>query len=665
MFFFIALILLVGVRFGECFFPSHHRTARMMLGALLAIAWIQIFGNILYYISVLNVVTFSIILISLPVLALFCKKTKGKDMHKSATLFEGTISSTLFTSIAFIIFIVLAFRMLGNTETLDSIRAPWEVLPEQFFLVFFLASVSVILLALSRARLTLVAMIPFFFLFFSVTLFVYPLGYGFDPFIHQATESYIAAHGTITPKPLTYIGQYALVDMIHAVTTVAIPMIDRLLLPILLALFLPVAGWVAFRKPLAALLLPMVPLAVFASTTPQAIANAFVLITLLLAIGTRNEPRQTLVPLWILGVATLLTHPLAGAPLLLFLFFWSMRYVPQKPRIILLWISGILGTLALPFLFIMYGLITGVGSGLRTDIIINIPHVLSELAPWLGTFTTKYNIMLDFAYAYGWNIPIILIVGSVITAVVLMRQKQTWAWYVLLAVLVTTLNGILLAAGIDFSFLPLYEQSGYATRLFDLALLMLVPLFLFGLVQGLACVIKNHGLIIRVGTVALFAGLLTASMYLTYPHHDAYTIERGWSVGAGDFEAVRFIDIDAGDEPFIVLANQAVSAAALKEFSFKRYFPFQTDDGPVTSFYYPIPTGGPLYEYFLKMSYDDPSSATIEEAMRRSGVRRGYFVVNKYWFKSKDIIDAAKKHTNDWWEFQNGAVTVFRFDRNL
>lgn len=659
--FFILLLLITGKRFGQHFFPEESRTTATIIGALLSVAWIMIFGSLIYYVAALNTITIGIIILSLPALTIFFKKKNLTTNKADPTILNGSIVNIVAAVMAYIIFLVMGFRLLAQAPALDPIRSPWEVLPWQFFVVVFLAATALIVLSLIRKQLALIAAIPFFFLFFSITVFVYPLGYGFDPFVHQATETYIAEHGTITPKPLTYIGQYALVNTIQMVTTAAIPMIDRLLLPLMLAIFLPMAGWLAFRKPLSVILLPMMPLAMFASTTPQAIGNALVLITVLLAIGARDKPMRTLIALWILGLATTLTHPLAGIPLLIFLFFWSMRLVTKKLRTIILWTTGLLGTIALPLLFIIYGLITGVGSGLRADAISRIPGVFFDLVLSSAGFTTKFNLLLDTAYLYGRNVILILVAGSIITAVILMRRKQTWPWYLLLAALVITLNGIFLAAGIDFSFLPLYEQDGYAARLFSLALLILVPLFILGLIEGLSRVIRKQEIVVRLGTIALLAGLLTTSLYLTYPHHDAYTIERGWSVGAGDFEAVQFINHDANDEPFIVLANQAVSAAALKEFGFKRYFPLQTDDGPITSFYYPIPTGGPLYEYFLKMSYDEPSRATIQEAMNRASVKRGYFVVNSYWFKSKDIIETTKKHTNDWWEFRDGTVTVFRF----
>ena len=50
-----------------------------------------------------------------------------------------------------------------------------------------------------------------------------------------------------------------------------------------------------------------------------------------------------------------------------------------------------------------------------------------------------------------------------------------------------------------------------------------------------------------------------------------------------------------GVSPYIVLANQSVSAAALLRFGFHTYYGAQ--------FYYAIPTGAPLYQSYLDMVY--------------------------------------------------------------
>ena len=61
-------------------------------------------------------------------------------------------------------------------------------------------------------------------------------------------------------------------------------------------------------------------------------------------------------------------------------------------------------------------------------------------------------------------------------------------------------------------------------------------------------------------------------MYLSYPRFDHYHNSRGFSVGRADINAVRWINDHAENDDYIVLANQQVSAAAIREFGFKKYF---------------------------------------------------------------------------------------------
>ena len=56
---------------------------------------------------------------------------------------------------------------------------------------------------------------------------------------------------------------------------------------------------------------------------------------------------------------------------------------------------------------------------------------------------------------------------------------------------------------------------------------------------------------------------------------------------------------------------EAMKDAAIKEFGFKKYY--NTAKGQ--QFFYSIPTGGPLYQYFRKMVYQQPKRQWMEEAM--------------------------------------------------
>jgi len=127
---------------------------------------------------------------------------------------------------------------------------------------------------------------------------------------------------------------------------------------------------------------------------------------------------------------------------------------------------------------------------------------------------------------------------------------------------------------------------------------------------------------------------------------------------------VHWIANDA-DSDYIVLANQQVSAAALREFGFKKYYKIQNEidnrQSTIDIFYYPIPTGGRLYQYYLDMVYKKPAKETMAEVMDFAGVRQSYFVLNKYWWAFPKILAEAKLEADSWTEIGQGEIYIFKY----
>ena len=150
--------------------------------------------------------------------------------------------------------------------------------------------------------------------------------------------------------------------------------------------------------------------------------------------------------------------------------------------------------------------------------------------------------------------------------------------------------------------------------------------------------------------------LISVSLYSSYPRYDHYFNSHGYSVCKSDLKAVSWIN-DNSQEDFIVLANQQTSVASLYSFGFKKYYQIDKEE----IFYYPIPTGGSLYQYYLDMVYEKPNKKTMDAAMNLTGVNIGYFVLNKYWWAFDKILAEAKLEANSWQEIDNGEVYVFKF----
>ena len=121
---------------------------------------------------------------------------------------------------------------------------------------------------------------------------------------------------------------------------------------------------------------------------------------------------------------------------------------------------------------------------------------------------------------------------------------------------------------------------------------------------------------------------------------------------------------NASEIPYAVLANQQVSAAALDIHGFRApnvttYF--ETSEGQ--SYFYPIPTGGQLYSYYLSMVNDVPSRDTVQAAINFMKIDRLYFVVSDYWWRAGDLRAAAARIADESFVVDGGKNEVFVFER--
>ena len=236
-----------------------------------------------------------------------------------------------------------------------------------------------------------------------------------------------------------------------------------------------------------------------------------------------------------------------------------------------------------------------------------------------------------------------------------------------------------IARFIAFPYIFATEQTNFSDRLVALSFYPLLPVLIIGAAH-IWKLLNNQKWYIHGCTIMLLAITIGVQIFFSYPRaNDNYSVSHAYSTGLEDIEAVRWIDTDANGKKYIVLANQAVSAAALNEFGFKQYYhPDPNDPNLIRMirnrfnsseselhqpiFYYPIPTGGVLYKYFLEMIYHEPTNKLALEAMNIAGVDRAYFVVNKYWYGSNRAVERAR--TEAALEYPiNNSVWVFRYDR--
>ncbi len=665
-----AYLVFFSLMLGSIFFAKKSQIFKFLYGFLFLISGISFLGTLIYYFYQLNNFSIAALIVFIPlVVIIFFKNKTGIEVEHDFQPVQVSphLLRTSFLVAAFIFLTILNLRFLINSGTTEAIRSPWKIIPFEFFLTYFGASAILLFFIFKSQKetLNLILTSVHTFLTVSLVLFIYKIGYGFDPFIHQATEKVIATQGFILPKPFYYLGQYSLVVFLAKIFQAPVEWIDKLLLPSLIAIFLPATIYFSL-KPLTqknqlpnASLLPLLiltlPFTSFIATTPQGLANFYLLTIIFLSILVlyREIPISYL---WFLGFTTLFIHPLAGIPTLIFLSLLNLVVIFKKEkgfieilRKITLAGSFILATVAIPLIFVFISFFL---KDSAAAVLLKFPKELTldwHLPVWFNHFQPIY----DLIYTYGKNVPFILLTLCFV-GYFLVRKRLPFSLIYISTFVVLIVNYVLVRFFINFSRIIQYEQQTFSQRILEMSFYFLIPLFLFALYKFFEKLAASSRLL-KFFFILFFSLLITFSLYYSYPKDDGedYHIDRGYSVSSSDITAVHAIAQDAGEKNYIVLANQMVGAAALREFGFKKYYG--------QNFYYSIPTGYPLYQYYLKMVYDEPSLAVIEEAADLTGVRLVYFVINKYWTEFDKIVEKAKKITDDWTVINEGALYIFKY----
>ncbi len=398
-------------------------------------------------------------------------------------------------------------------------------------------------------------------------------------------------------------------------------------------------------------------MALFFNTTPQNLAYLFLILVIIR--GLRCKTFSDIVYIFVFSISALLIQPIAGIPALFLSLAIAIHHADFNKEIqkhfyrLLFILSAISLPLAFFILDYLKGDINTARETLTTSFFNDIFSKISLQNP------CQENVILNFIYFFIFNIQylfLILLLFGVYTVYKYKDKFQIYKIYLLISLGIFL--SFIIVSNQSFDYLIIYERSAFANRIFTVFLLLLIPFFMvsiFALLDSLKQ--KNNSIKIIFLTFSLF--LIPTFLYASYPRIDNYHNSHGYSVGQSDIDTVRWVDTDANDD-YIVLANQQTSVAALREFGFKKYY--KTNKGE-DIFYYPIPTGAPLYKYFLTMVNEKPTRKTMLKAMQLANVDTAYFVINKYWWAFDKIIEEAKLETDTWKNIDNGDVFVFRFNK--
>jgi len=659
----VLYLLFFGYLCGCSFFPRFSRGKKMLLGTIILLILFILIGSLLFYLSILTRLAVAVILIIIPIILIHqipkiekIKNPKGDLPDEPAELKTTYMLVCLYT-----IFFTVILCFLQFNATSQATRSIWQAIPPIFFIFYSLN--TILLLAINfTAKQNLfkyLAAFLHFFLTFSLVINIYPLGFGFDSIIHQATEKIIFTTGSLSPLPFYYAGHYSLVVFLAHLTQISVEWIDKLLLPILLSIFLPGTILMVLNKKLPdpknifailPVILLILPYKNYIVTTPQAVANVLLVILLFLAINKYKEvlTKKDYFLFILFSLAIALIHPLAGLCSFIFIIIFILvkTNLALKTKIIIISLFSIISSFAIPMIFRLSSFLSG-----QIDIKIhqNSPALITNYS----IESNAGNILLNLVYLYKYFFIFFFLAFALVGLVITIREKKKSWGLLFLPAIIIFINGLLTQKYLDFGHLIAYEKNDYSMRLFEISLFFLIPLFLitwFHLFKKF----KNFKQLTFIFLV-LITLMICFNIYLSYPHHDKFETSGLYNIGYSDIKAVSFIQHNCQDD-CIVLANQTVSAAAIQGYGFKKSY--QTKIGEI--FYYPVPTGGPLYQYYLQM-IEDPKKNIMKEARELTGAKTSYFVVNDYWWNSEKIILKSQEIANAWTKIDNGKVWIFKF----
>jgi len=652
---------------SDIFAESIHKGIRNIIGFITILAYIAIVYTLAYHIYEINSWIFIFILISIPLIIEIISKyfnTKHyffNDFDFSVIRPQNLRKSILPLSV-FILDIII-FIALFKKASVGIIRSPWELVSYKFWLVFLISNTALVTSLIDKKSYKNILLISWHFLMLaSIAIILYPLGYGYDSFIHAAALKTIAQTGTIEPRLFFYVGQYGLSFFTSDLLQISLVTANKVLLPFLFAILWPSTlfyglkygfSWTSQNSYLATLWSLFVGFGFAIMTTPQSLTYLLAAIFIFLLPEVNRKKILLYFPL-IISLLTISIHPLTGVPLL---FFTIILFIWRQPKTIL-WskiikpIIYIISSLLLPALFALYQRLNGLA---WSDIFHFKLWPLFEIPSinWLST----YSFPLDMLYNIEES-KIRLYALAVLISLYLIIKENKILFFKRLLVFIAILiaNYLITKIFLSFNLQIAYQKNDYVNRISYLISIFFLPIFLTALYFLFNKTLKNND-----KTKKIFVGIVTmvciiVGTYFSYPVYDRHGNSKSFNVTATDIKTVKLIEEDSENQNYIVLANQMLGVAAIDTYGFNHYYN--------NNFYYSMPLGtANIYQNFLAMIESNASKEEALLAMDKAGVDKLYFVVNNYWHSAKQAITQAESSSNAKILVDNGVNTVFVYNR--
>ncbi|PWB38319.1 MAG: hypothetical protein C3F02_04920 [Parcubacteria group bacterium] len=652
-------------KIADIFFAALHKGLRKTLGLLLILAYISLAYTLVYHLYRINDYIFWWLIISVPLaLEILSYRTNTPHYFLQDVRWPRLADlRQLIWPLLFLISDLLILILLFRQASTGVIRSPWELLSDKFWALFIVSNFCLAVTFVSRKSSKNLWLIIFhFFILASLAVILYPLGYGYDSFIHLAGLRTISETGTIEPRLFLYMGQYGLTLFAHSLTQLPLELTNKLLLPTLFALLWPSGlfsglkygfNWPFKSSYLSVLWSLFIGFSFFIMTTPQGLA--FLLVAFYFFIlPLVNKKEVSLYLLWLIAVMAMVIHPLGGISLIFFSLIKTISRLPRYRRLrsALICLAIILACASLPIFFYAYEVQSGVPASRIFNIhfwpIFDIPDFY-----WWQTFSFPADLIHNVGQNQIWLYASAVISGLIL---ILVNNKQIFFKRLLTFLVILIFNYLLAKILLAFSLNIGYQKDDYLQRIIYMVGLACLPIFLTTFYFASRHALTENSVWPKVWLVLITTLVVSVSTYFSYPVYDKYQNDKSFNVTATDIKTVETIKDLAGEDPYIVLANQMVGAAAIAKYDFARYY-----NG---NFYYSVPLGTDnIYQNYLTMIEKNASRAEALRAMDKAGVNKLYFVVNNYWHSAKQAITQASQTADEKILIDNGVNTVFVYNR--
>ncbi|MDH5689825.1 MAG: hypothetical protein OEY81_00130 [Candidatus Bathyarchaeota archaeon] len=669
---------------GKILFGEDRLGFRVFYGSILFIGLTSIVGSLTYFIHDLSPFTMTFALAGLTLVTSFfngrVNHVENKNqLHRNDCC--QTQSHMIF-DVFYLFLVFLCFFSLTIVRTGESLRSPWDIVPPQFFVSFFLAVSSLLIIILFKTRkpkILLVYVVLLIFIPTSIYLLVLKHPAEFGVWSHVAWERHFAEFGRFVSNPsqiehasspihkqIEYIGHYSLVVIFSRLLQVDPIWINLFLTPFLYSIYVPASVYslFTFMKPQAKKLALVASVALVFSQhniflvvppdNPETLAFAFLFLAILFWIkyirSRKMGPKDFLVPTF-LTIATCLIHVFVGVSALivmvLSIYLSKIKPLGSQHKYHIrsgkgaagFFVLAALASTSLLFVYSLASLIRGNVFGYSGYLSIDF-----DIAGWIELvfhplwYDATIPLNLQLFYCYLNNFSYVLYIFILLGIFGSLKKKLDLEWvFITLSLLVFYIVSMIIHRYF-FIFPKIWEYDYY--RFFYPLNFVSFPLVGVGIyqlkewVQGASRKIrisigKFHLSLSKhlssVFLVLILSGCITASLYGGFPRETGevlvYKGKMLKYVSDYDFEAVRSIKEVANDHDFFIFGDIYTGCAVLSEFGFKT---IDTENGSLpifSSIHYPT-----FWELWGDL-ITDPSFFPLERVTELTGVKEVYVVL--------------------------------------